>query len=120
MLISGQTGKGPGTAFAAHFRRLAQSHHHEVRLPGGIHGGGEPVFRGCVDLRPFGVQDRSSSLFFARLERVFDRSHSLDARFFASKAEHIRSVVRQGPIRAILCGRALKGSRGAAPLNGLF
>ena len=44
---------------------------------------------------PFGVQDRSSSLFFARLQGVFDRNHSLNARFFASKAERIRRIVRQ-------------------------
>ena len=96
LLISGQTGKGAGTAFAAHFRSLAQSHHHKVRLPGGVHGGGKAVFGGCVDLCPFGVQDRSSSLFLARLQSVLDRNHSLDAMFFAPKAEHIRCIVCQG------------------------
>ena len=95
LLISGQAGKGAGTAFATHFRRLAQSHHRKVRLSGGVHGGGKAVFGGCVDLCPFGVQDRSSSLFFARLQRVFDRSHALDVRFFAPEAEHVRRIVRQ-------------------------
>src|SRR5208337_2794409 len=46
LLISGQTGEDAGTAFAAHFRSLAQSHHHKVRLPGGVHGGGKAVFGG--------------------------------------------------------------------------